>query len=54
MFVDRGGDGCPARDGALTGHLAMGEPGDPCPTSTKEGGRRGVRADPGGLAWWWR
>ena len=53
MFVDLGGDGCPARDRALTRHLATGEPGDPCPASTKEGGRRGVRAGQSSLAWWW-
>ena len=45
-------DGCPARDGALTGHLATGEGRYHAP-------RRRKRADDeaagqGGLAWWWR
>ena len=53
MFVDRGGRRCPPRDGDLTGHLATGGRGDPCPTSTKEGGRRGVHAGQASLAWWW-
>ena len=37
MFVDRGGDGCPARDGALTGHLATGEPGRSMPHVDERG-----------------
>ena len=35
MFVDRGGDGCPARNGALDRPPRHGPGRDPCPTSTK-------------------
>ncbi len=37
MFVNLGGDGCPARDRALTRHLATGEPGGSMPRVDERG-----------------